>query len=63
MFQVFFIAILLGIFVSLVIVVVYLIKYYTLFRDTNENFSSVSRNFNNVSSEVEQIIREERERN
>lgn len=63
MFQVFLIAILLGIFVSLVIVVVYLIKYYTLFRDTNENFSSVSRNFNNVSSEVEQIIREERERN
>jgi hypothetical protein len=63
MYQFFLNFSLLGILLCLIIIVVYLIKYYTLFRDTNEQFTSISRNFNDVSLEVGQIIHEERLRN
>ncbi len=63
MFQGFLLTVLLGIFACLIVIVIYVIKYYILFKDSNESFTSISENFNDVSLEIRNIIHEERERN
>jgi hypothetical protein len=63
MFQGFLLTVLLGIFACLIVIVIYVIKYYILFKESNESFTSISENFNDVSLEIRNIIHEERERN
>ncbi|MAI15017.1 MAG: hypothetical protein CMM15_13465 [Rhodospirillaceae bacterium] len=63
MYQGFLLTVLIGIFICLIVIVIYVIKYYTLFKESNESFTSISRNFQDVSFEIGNIIHEEKEKN